>query len=191
MDPEKIQAMIDDAIAGAGEQFAAQAREAAQEAITAGLGDLKTSVQQIANRIATAEQSVEAISPEAVKQAVAETVAAELASRDEQAQADAESQAAEHSRQQAREAFIASNASKIPAAYHTYIPVTDDEGELQAGLDKAVEQLQADAKTHGWQMPDIGATADAGGNGDAATPPTEQEATRSGQDDLKAAYAAG
>jgi hypothetical protein len=147
-----VQAIIDDAMAGAGEQLASQARAAAEEA----LGRIGPELKGLADQVSElAKRPAGGADAEAVNQAVA----AAMAARDkagEQANAD---KAAKQAVSDARQTFVSAKGDKLPEAYKAMIPESADEAELQAGLDKAIAQLQADAKAHGWRVDGFGSPA--------------------------------
>lgn len=163
-DRKDVQTIIDDALAGAGEQFATQARTAAEEV----LAKIGAQVETLAGRVEEAAKA--GADPEAVRKVVADALAAEMAGRDEAAKKAADDEAAGRKVADAREAFLREKAPKVPEAYRAHIPQTDDPAALEAGLAKAVAALQADAKAFGWALPNIGAPAGGPAAGTAPDP---------------------
>ncbi len=153
-DKKDIQTIIDDGLAGAGEQFAKQARTAAETAMQ----DLTEKVDGLAGK----QTAGEGLTADDVKKVVDEAVQAGFTVRDETTSKAAEESEAQKKIGDARKKFIEANASKIPSAYHQHIPFdTEDEDALKAGLEKAQEALQADAASgdYGIKAADIGASA--------------------------------
>lgn len=171
MEQKDVQALIDDALAGAGERFAEQAKTAATET----LNELK-------GKVISFEAAVEALkaakSPEAQPaedpsgtetQAAADAAANAEASAKIAADAKiaAVADAAKAAERKAkRAAYLTAKAGKLPAAYQTAIPDTDDEAELDAAVAAGFAALKADAEKGLIRLPDAGAAA----GGDAATP---------------------
>jgi hypothetical protein len=166
-----VQATIGDALAGAGEQFATQATTAA----TAVLADIRKAVDGLAGKVeavVAAGKSDEA----AIGKVVSQKLAAELKAREDAAASRNADAAAKKKVADARAAFIGEKAKKLPAAYQAMIPETDDPAALQAALEKAVTQLQADVQAIGGKLPDLGSSA-GGQAGAAATTPVAKTRT--------------
>jgi len=178
----QIQSLIEAAVAPVAEKLEAVSEQAAQ----ADAGGV--TAEQVAEIVAArlAERDPTDAGGVTAEQ-VAEIVAARLAERDQAAQADADEKADQADQVAAREAFIADQADGLPEAYRAMIPVTADPDELAKGLDAARKQLQADADAGGWTVPDVNPGV-ADGEAAAADRPSEQEASRSGIEDLKDAY---
>lgn len=158
MEEQDVKKLIDDALAGAGEQFAQQARTAAQEAIADAAAKTTASIEQLAAKIEQAA-SAKGVDAATLEKLVADKLEATLAARDEQAKTAAQQTAAEQALKQARDAFLAEKAAKVPEVYRGLIPASDKPEELQAGLDKAIKAMQDDAAKYGWKLPDLGASA--------------------------------
>jgi hypothetical protein len=160
---KEFQAMIDDALAGAGEQFAAQAKSAATEAITAGTENITQQIAALDGKVAeVAKAKPTGVDTGQLAELVNGKVAEALAAREADAAKAAEAQAAKAKVIDARNTFLKEKAAKIPEAYRAAIPETDDPEQLQAGLQRAVASLRADAKAYGFALPELGQPAGEG-----------------------------
>ena len=154
---EQIKALIDDALAGAGEQFAAQARTAAETVIT----------EKVTAAITEIKSSIKLPTPEEIAATVKSTTAAELAS---QAKAAADAKAASDlaaSTKAARDKFLGEKFPKLPAKYRTGIPDTADEAQLAQAATAAMTEYAADLTAAGVKI-DLGAPA--GGKSETVAP---------------------
>ena len=148
-DKKEINTIISDALAGAGESFAQQARTAAQEVLTG----VTTQVEQLAVKVSAGGEAK--VSDEALNNAVKTAL-------QQQAQTAATQQAEAQAKQNviaARDAFLKEKAPKLPSTYAAMIPETDKVEDLQAGLDKAVAKFNEDLTSAGIPLPSLGSSA--------------------------------
>lgn len=171
---ELVAQALADEMATAGEQFKSLATEAAETAVSA----LKGQVIELGERLdaTLAGSGGEAMTAEQVGEIVNQRLAETETQR-------AERQAGEAAKKKvvdARKAFIDSQASGVPTAYHSHIPETDDEAELAKGLEAAVAAFRADVGSgqYGVRATDLGASAPSGAGDVTTLDPEKMTATQ-------------
>jgi len=174
-DLTQINTIISDALAGAGESFATQARTAATETITAQIGTLTTGLKAVEDKVA-AIPAAGGVKPEDLSKAVSDQVQSVLAQQAKDRQTAETQAAADKAIADKREAYIAKHGAKLPKTYHHLIPKTADEAELATAVATATAALTEDMKSVGATLPSLGAAAGAAADGNAAA--ADQAANR-------------